>query len=183
MLHFQNTVNKMKRVVYILCISLFVLQGYSQTKYSVPRPTDIQKYQLAAIQLNSSYLIQISYARSHNNTVEEVGRFFGDQLATTWNSTGGFDGLVQGVLYMMVTLVPYGSVDIIVQSSDSVVCVVSGLFPELKEGGAVYGVTYQEYLRFWNAALSRLSEKFGAEYIQKDTDDGLKVTIRNKPPT
>jgi hypothetical protein len=173
----------MKKIIIIIVVSLFIHQGFSQTKYSVPRPTDIQKFQLAATQLNSSYLIQISCARSLNKEVEETGKFLGDQLASTWNRAGGFDGLVQGVMYIMITLVPYGSVDITDQSRDSVVFLVAGLLPELKEGGTFYGVTYQEYLRFWNSAFSRLSEKFGAEYIQKDTDDGLKVTIRKKPPT
>ena len=165
----------------MFCMSMAFLPGLTQTKYSVPKLTDIQNYQLAAIQLNSSYLIQISYAKAHKDKVEEAGKFLGDQLASTWNRSGGFQGLVQGVLYMMVTLVPYGSVEIIEQSPDSVVCVVAGLFPELKEGGSVYGVTYKEYLRFLDAALSRLAGKFNAEYTQNDTDEGLRLIIRKKP--
>lgn len=172
----------MKKILFILSVFLLSLAGGAQTRFTVPVLSDLQKYQAASLQLNGAYLVQISFAKAQKIKVEKAAGYFGDQLATTWNKPGGFDGLVQGILYMMVTLVPYGSVDITGQEGSSVTFLVTGLFPELKEGGSVYGVTYPEYLKFWDISLSRLAGSFGAEYFQKDTDDGLTVTIRRKSP-
>jgi len=173
----------MKKTIFLLGVSFLSLAGSSQTRFTVPVLSDIQKYQAASLQLNGAYLVQISFAKAQKVKIEQAALYFGDQLASTWNKPAGFDGLVQGILYMMVTLVPYGSVDITDQDRNSVTFLVTGLFPELREGGSVYGVTYPEYLKFWDIALSRLAGFFGAGYSQKDTDEGLKVTIRRKSPS
>lgn len=176
------TLSIMKKAIFLLGVCFFTLAVPAQTHYTVPALSDLQKYQAAALQLNGAYLIQISFAKAQNGNVEKAAKYFGDQLASTWNKPAGFDGLVQGIIYMMATLVPYGSVEITGQDSNSVTFLVTGLFPELREGGSVYGVTYPEYLKFWNIALSQLSGYLGAEYCQNDTDEGLRVVIRRKSP-
>jgi len=170
----------MKFLLSALVVTFFSISVFPQGRYTVPGLTDLQKYQNAALEWNASSLIQISYAKSLGKSVEDAGRFMGDQLNVTWNKAGGFDGLVRGLLYMMVTLVPYGSVEITTQTYKGLVYKVTGLYPELREGGSIYNVSWDEYIKFWGTAFSRLAEKMGANYSQNDTDEGLVVTITKK---
>lgn len=170
----------MNKLITLLCISWLTLPAFPQGKFTVPLLTDLQKYQNAALQLNASYLIQIYFAKSLGRTVEEVAIFFGDQVKSTWNPTGGYKGFVQGMLYTMVSLVPYGSVEITEQTENGLVFKVTGLYTELKEGGSIYHVTWEEYIKFLETAYSRVADYIGAKYSLKVTDEGLIVTIRKQ---
>ena len=170
----------MKRLIAILCFFLLSMATFPQRKFIVPNLTDLQKYQNAALQWNGSYLIQISYTKSLGKSVEDIGRFVGDQFAITWNKSGGFDGFVHGMLYTMICLVPYGSVEIVEQTDNGLVYKVTGLYSDLREGGSIFNVTYEEYIKFLEVAFSKLADYMGAKYSQQDTDEGLIVTIREK---
>lgn len=170
----------MQRMLFFLCVSLVAMTAFAQEKFSVPTPSDLQKYQLAAIQWNGAYLMQINYAKSLGKPVAEVAGFVGDQLKGTWSRAAGFDGFVQGLLYLTVALVPYGGVEIIDQSENGLVYRVTGFFSELKEGGSILNVDYGEFLQFWEIVFSRQADSFGAKYTQQDTDEGLLVTIRKR---
>lgn len=172
----------MKKLVAILCVSMFAaLELEAQVKFTVPSLTDIQKYQIAAVQWNGSYLIQISYAKSLGKSVEDVATFVADQFKVTWNKSGGFEGFVRSMLYNMVSFVPNGSVEITEQSDKSIMYKVTGLYSDLREGGSIFNVTYREYVKFWEIVNSRLSDSMGAKYSQKDTSEGLIVTIERNP--
>ncbi len=170
----------MKRMLFSLCVSILSMTAQAQEKFSVPTPSNLQKYQVAAIQWNGSYLMQINYAKSLGKTVPDVARFVGDQLKVTWNRAGGFESFVQGLLYLTVSLVPYGVVEIMEQSGEEIVYRVTGFFSELKEGGSILNVDYSEFLEFWEIVFERQADYVGAKYSHKDTDEGLIVTIRKK---
>ena len=170
----------MKRLLTVTLISLFTIAGIAQGKFTVPSPDALQKYQMASMELNGSYLIQISYAKSLGKSVEDVAIYVGDQYISTWNKQGGFDRFVQKILYMMVTLVPYGSVEITDQTDNKIVYKVSGLFSDLREGGSILNVTFEEYVKFWEIAISTMADSMGAKYSQEDSDEGLIVTITRK---
>jgi hypothetical protein len=167
----------MKRLILIVLVSLLSVAIIAQGKIGVPALTDLQKYQNAAIQWNASWLIQISFAKSLGKSVGEVAGFVGDQVKVTFNTAGGFNRFVQGMLYTMVSLVPYGSVEIIQQTDNEIVYKVTGLYPDLREGGSLFNVTWDDYLKFLETVYSKTADYIGAKYSQKDTDEGLLVTI------
>ena len=170
----------MNRLILVVFTSLLSVTIMAQGKFSVPALTDLQKYQNAAIQWNASWLIHISYAKSLGKSVEDVAGFVGDQLKATFNKAGGFNGFVQGMLYTMVSLVPYGTVEIGKQADNEIVYKVTGLYSDLREGGSVFNVNWDDYLKFIETVYSKAADYFGADYSQKDTDEGLIVTIKKK---
>ena len=170
----------MKRLILVVFVSLLAVTILAQGKFSIPALTDLQKYQNAAIQWNGSWLIQISYARSLGKSVEDVAGFAGEQLKVTYNKAGGFNGFVQNMLYTMVCLVPYGSVEIVEQTDYEIVYKVTGLIADLREGGSVFNVTWEDYLIFLETVYSKTADYLGAKYSQEDTDEGLIVAIKKK---
>ena len=170
----------MKRLVAIMSVSLLAMTAVAQGKFTVPILTDIQKYQLAALNWNGSYLIHISYAKSLGKPVADAAKFAGDQLKGTWLREGGFDSFAHGILYLMVSMVPYGSIEIIEQTDNKLVYKVTGLYSELREGGSIFNVTWEEYIKFLEIVISRQAEYMGTKYSQEDTDEGLIVTLSKK---
>ena len=163
----------MNRSVGIFLVLFISLTITAQNKFSVPILNDQQKYQNAALLLNGSFLIQISYGKSLGKSVEEIAIFAGDQLKSSWNKQGGFQGFVQNTLYMMLTIAPYGNIEILQQNDNEIRCIVKGLYGELKEGGTIFNVTYDEYIRFLGKMFSEIGDSMHADYSQNITDDGL----------
>ena len=54
------------------------------------------------------------------------------------------------------------------------------LFPGLKNAGSFYGITYDEFLDFYDLLHKIIAEYLGAEYSQEVVDDGIIVSIRKK---
>jgi len=170
----------MKRSLIILCFSVLTGTTLAQGQITVPSPSELQKYQLAASQWQSSALIQIAYAKSLGKSASDVAGFAADQMKDSWTNAGGYENFIQRILYLTVTLVSYGHIEIREQTEDEVVYLVTGLFSELKEEGSILDVSYREYLEYWGTIFSAQADYMGAEYNQKDTDEGLLVTIRKR---
>jgi hypothetical protein len=170
----------MKKLISILCVILFATITFAQGKYTIPTPTDLQKYQTAAWQWNGAYITLISYAKSLGKSVEDAGSSIGDIIKVTWNKEAGFDGFVNGMLYVYVTFAPNGTVEIMEQTDNRIQFIVKNFYPPLKETLATFNVTYEEYLKFFDLTISKLAEYMGSKYSQKDSDGNLMVTIEKK---
>ncbi len=167
----------MKKIITVTFVSLTTLLGFSQLNFKAPELTDQQKFRIASLNWNSSLLLQISFGKSLGRSVEDIAAFNGDQLKTAWNRQGGYNGFVNSILYTMVSLAPYGTVEITDQNDNRLVYKVTGLYSELREGGSIYGVTWDEYIKFLEITFSKVATYMGTGYSQKDTDEGLIVTV------
>ena len=168
----------MKKLFVIFCVSLFTTLAFSQGKFIVPTPSDLQKYQDAAWQCNNAYILLVSHAKSVGKSVEETGSFVGDMVKATWNKEIGFDGFVNNILYIWVTYNAGGTIEIMEQSGSKIIFRVKDFHPAAAL--PLYNVSYKEYLQFLESYLSKLAEHMSSTYIQKDTKEGLIVTIAKK---
>jgi hypothetical protein len=170
----------MKKLILLLFVSLFASALFAQEMFTVPVPTDLQKYRSAAWQWSAAYLLQINFAKSMGKSVEDVANFNGDQAKLSWNKEAGFEGFVKGILYNFVCITPQGTVEILEQNDHKVVFQVTKVYPQLKDQGPIFNVTYEEYLKFWSIAIARIGDYLGATYTQKEKDDGIVATIEKK---
>lgn len=168
----------MKKLLVILCVSLFTTLTFAQGKFIVPTPSDLQKYQDVAWQWNNAYILLVSQAKSMGKSAEDAGSFAGDMVKNTWNKEIGFDGFVNNILYIWVNFNAGGTVEISEQSGSKVICLVKDFHP--KDALPLYNVTYKEYLQFFESFLSKLAEHMGSTYAQKDTEQGLIITMTKK---
>jgi hypothetical protein len=170
----------MKKLILLLFVSLFASALFAQDLFTVPTPTDLQKYQSAVSQWNYAYLIQIGFAKSMGKTLEDAAVYAGDQAKVSWNKEAGYEGFVKGMLYNFVCIASHGTVEMIEQNARKVVFQVTNVYPQLKEQGPFFNVTYEEYLKFFNLVASRIGEYLGANYIQNEKDGGILVTVEKK---
>ena len=167
----------MKKLIVVLCFSLFVSMISAQEKFVVPTPSDQEKYQSSAWQWNGAYIILVSYAKSLGKSAEEAGLSVGEIAKSSWSKEVGYDGFVKSMLYIWVTYAPQGTVEITEQTDSKITFVVKNIYPTLKEMLTIYNVSYDEYLKFLNNYVIKLAEHLGLKYAQKSTEEGLILTI------
>lgn len=170
----------MKKVVTILFMTIITTAINAQNKFSVPSLTDLQKYQSAAWQWHGAYIGWLCFGKSLGKSAEETGQAVGDILKRSWNSEIGFEGFANAMIYIWVTFVPDGIVEITEQSDKSILFAVRNFNPPVREALTAYDVTFEEYMKFWDAALNVLGEIIGSEYTQKQTGNDLVVSIKQR---
>jgi hypothetical protein len=171
----------MKKIIAMLCgISLFASTVIAQGKFSVPDISEAEKLSNMTGQWGAMVVLYISYAKSTGKSVDDVAVYAGDQAKVTWDKAVGFEGLVHGMLYHFVSMVPQGKVSILEQTENRVVVNVKDLYPELKESGSIFKVTYGEFQKFWEIAIPRIAEYIGATASFRDAEDGFVVTLEKK---
>lgn len=170
----------MKRFLVIISAIILAAAINAQDKFSVPVLTDLQKYRSAAWQWHGAYVAWLSYGKSLGKTVDETGNDVGEILKKSWNKDIGFEGFANAMLFIWVTFVPDGLVEITHQTDNNVVFIVRNFNPPVKEALVAYNVTFEEYMKFWDAAIIILSDNVGMEYSQKVTENGFEVSIKHK---
>jgi hypothetical protein len=170
----------MKRLTIVMLVFSLTMAINAQNKFSVPTLTDLQKYQSAAWQWHGAYISWLSFGKSLGKSAEETGNAVGDILKQSWNKDIGFDGFANAMLNIWVTFVPSGIVEITRQSDKGIIFVVRNFNPPVKEALTAYNISFEEYMKFWDAAISRLADYIGSEYNQRQTGEGLVVTIKLK---
>ena len=170
----------MKKFFVITSALMLTVAINGQDKFSVPVLTDLQKYQSAAWQWHGAYIGWLAYGKSLGKSVDETGKAVGDILKKSWNKDIGFEGFANAMLFICVTFVPDGQVEITQQSDNAIVLVVRNFNPPVKEALAAYSVTFEEYMKLWDVVIAILAENVCLEYTQKLTDNGFEISIRQK---
>lgn len=165
----------MKRLIMILCVCMLALTTWGQAKFTVPAPTDLQKYQTAVWQWHASYILMIYYAKSMGIPIEEAGSTVGRMALLTWSEETSFDQFVNGILRSFVVSVYKGKVEITSQSEESVEFIVTGFYEPLESTLSIYSITPAELSLFYKAYVSVMAEAFGIKYNVQDTEDGMIV--------
>lgn len=167
----------MKKLIVVLSVCMFALTTWGQAKFTVPAPTDLQKYQTAVWQWHASYILMIYYAKSMGIPIEEAGSTVGKMALLTWSKETNFDGFVNGMLRSFVVSANKGKVEITSQSEESVEFIVTGFYEPLESTLSIYNITPAELSLFYKAYVSVMAETFGINYNVKDTEGGMIVEV------
>lgn len=167
----------MKKLIVLILGCMFALATWGQAKFTVPAPTDLQKYNTAAWQWNGAYVILISYARSLGQTVEEAATTVGDMAAATWDSSMTFDDLINSMLYTYVVMAPSGKAEILEQSAEKVVFSVTDFYKPLDTMLAEYKITRAELTKFYEIYAKQIADIIGVKYAVRETANVITVTI------
>jgi len=167
----------MKKLIVLIVGCMLALATWGQDKFSVPAPSDLQKYNLAAWQWTGAYVILIKYAKSLGQTVEEAAIAAGGIAAATWNSDMTFDDLVNSMVYTYVVLTPSGKVEILEQSPDSVAFSVTNFYKPLDAMLDDFKITRAELSEFYEVYAKQIANLIGVKYEVIETGDIITVTV------
>ena len=169
----------MNKLLFIPVLLLVTVSVSAQETFKVPEISDAAKYTSMVGQANALIANSINYAKSQGKTMEDIARFTGEQFKTSWNKEAGYNGFVNGVLYISTCFFPKAEIGILDQTEKSITYkVVSD--PEFLRGFPLLNVSIDEYLAYLKGVITVVGEYLGAEYMQEFKDSILYVTIKKK---
>lgn len=169
----------MKKITILSVAILFTWVTAAQTEFTVPNPSETQKHELAKGLCYNNILMGISFAKSQGKTVEEYAKYCGDQFRSTGGNELTFEQFVNNELYNYSVMA--GKVEIIEQSESKIVFKISGVYPALKNQGALWGTTFEDLITWLETLYSQIADQVAAATFQmKIVDDGVLVTIAKK---
>jgi len=147
----------MKSKIFILIVAvLFAWATSAQTTFSVPERTPEQQFNRAVSMMHFQTVCAISHGKAMNQSVAETGKYFGELYKKTWDANEGFDYLVKWTIFNLNDFSE--KVEILNQSAEKVVIKVTNLNPAFKDQTDIYGVTFKEYVEFFQNAHNPIAE-------------------------
>jgi len=166
----------MKKITFIIVALLISCVTFAQTKFAVPELSDAQKLQTARNLGYNNIIAAINFAKSQGLTAAEYGEYEGKLFP--WNKENGFEGWINGFIYMNVAMA--GNVKILEQSENKILLRVSDIYPEFEQRGEKFGVTYEEFLKWYEIMFIEIFNNLDCHYSQVNIDEGMKITIEKK---
>lgn len=169
----------MKKLFTLVIAILFVNGLIAQTNFTVPERNAEQQYKRAVSMMHYQTTCAISHGKAMNKSVAETGKYFGDLYKSTWNAEGGFNDLVKWTIFNLNDFSE--KVEILSQSPEKVVVKVTNLNPAFKDQTEIYGVTFKEYVEFFQSSHNQIAEMMNGKILFKIlTENNLEVTFTKK---
>ena len=169
----------MKKLLFIPALFWAITLVTGQELFKVPVIPDAEKWEHMAFQANGLMVNTINYAKSLGKSVNEVAGFTGEQFKTSWDKEAGFNGFVNGLLYISTAFWPKSTLEILDQSETFIQYRIN-IVPEFLQSFPIYNVTFDEYFVFWKGVLVVIGEYLGSVYSQELKDNVLYMTIKKK---
>ena len=165
----------MKKILLLSVLLLTVFTASAQTKFSVPVPTSEQKYNVTRMLLYNNILGFITAAKNDGISAAEFGKKVGALFVPVWDENGGFEPYVNFLLNSWAC--SGDSVNIIEQSIDKLVVVISSLYKPLENQGALFGCSLEDYIAFTNAELKEIAVHYGHSFEMTWGEKGYRIVI------
>lgn len=136
----------MKNLLLGLIMTAILSNAFGQN-FQVPERTVEQKFNR---NLNMVYVFVaagITAAKESGMSIEEHGKYMGDQFKVSWNKEAGFTGYVNGVLFNSESSrrTQDPPIKIIEQNENKIIFDWKPSYKELLNNGPVYGITHEEF--------------------------------------
>lgn len=181
------------RIIVVTVLSIFILSGSiipqekQEQKIDLPQLTLEQKHSRLARSMILSAINGVSFAKSQGKTAEDYAKHMVKLFAPSWSgSRGNPIGLIRGT-YRNYSCFNSFKMEIFSASETEVkgrmtvfgISYFSG--PSLKPSAMTYyGVTLEEYMRFWEVWMEELSDYLGMVYKQEFDGEWINFTVALK---
>jgi len=169
--------------LFIISIILFVaVISYSQTAVTIPEIPLENKYALARSFMYNVGLTALNLAKEEGITAKEYGILCGDIYKAAWPEEKSFEEFSQDCIYHLVCLSgkkdsESPSIVLLNQSENKIVFEVSDLYPGLYEQGEMWGTSYKDMVKWWEATYNQIAGKYNLSFAIKTDENKVIVTI------
>jgi hypothetical protein len=165
----------MKKLCLLAIVLFIVCATYAQTEYSVPTPTMEEKFDMTKMVMNNSFLAHIAVAKSAGMTAEEFGRRSGAIFIPVWDENGGYGPFVNFALYNWAC--SSNGVQIIEQSDEKLVVLVSSIYQPVEEQGFLFGSSVEDLIGYYNGVMNAISNHYGQSFEMTRGEEGYIIVI------
>ncbi len=162
-----------KLAIFILCVSSFSFLSAQQT-FSVPEVTAEQEREVLYNHVTAYFAAGITFAKTQDVSVEEYGKYIGEQFKAFWDPNAGFVFFANQIMFMLQGVNPYAEMKILEQS-DKMICFQMTNLDLLFKQGPMYGINYKEFLSCSEALLKTVANHMKVSFEQKADKDGLYI--------
>lgn len=147
----------------------------AQTEYSVSTPTMEQKFNVSQMHMNNIILAHIAVAKSDGMIPAELGKKIGKVFSIAWDENGGYEPYVNFILYGWSCLAD--GVQIIEQSDEKLVVLVSSLYKPVEDQGVLFGASVEDFAAYFNAMLNEIAVHYAQSIEMTRGEEGYKIVI------
>jgi len=165
----------MKKLCLFTVFLLLVYVASAQTKFTMPVPTLEQKYNVTKMLYYNTILGLITAAKNDGMSAAELGKKSGAVFVPVWDENEGFEPFVNFLLNSWACSAD--SVQIIEQSNEKLVVMVSSMYKPLENQGVLFGSSVEDYTAFINAMLNEIAVHYGHSYEMTKGEEGYKIVI------
>jgi hypothetical protein len=168
------------RKVFISAAFILLAGGaFGQGKFTVPELSFEQKHERANSQIPVFLAAGINFAKTQDVTPYEYGKEIGKLFAQTWDKEAGFDGFVNGMIYISESsrTADDGPIEII-ENDDGSVTIISNPGLMSKYGDTM--ATFEERFECIAGITEQIADYMGCKITREDTKQSSKITIKKK---
>jgi len=165
----------MKRIFLISIVLSLVCAIHAQTEFSVPTPTLEQKYNMTKMLMNNNILGLSLVAKNEGITPEELGKKVGELAIPYWDENGGYEPFVNFMLYSWACTCD--GVQIIEQSNEELVVVISSMYKPIEEQGILFGTSIEDFTAYFNEMLKAIAVHYNRSTEMKWGEEGYRIVI------
>ena len=177
---------KNKTILRIIA-ALIILVGFpraqeKEQKIELPQLTLEEKWETAESNLYYFICCGIAYAKSKGDSPEEFGTFTGEVAAPSWEKgkAKGPAYLVRGISWNKQQFNGF-KLEILAESESSIRGRMNIPWEDvIKERSKRYGVSVDEFNRFFEKKWEAIADYLGLEYKQKVEEDWIVFTVTEK---
>ncbi len=167
--------------LFFLFAAIFLTTGIcAQDLFSIPEVPVEKKHQNMLGQIDAMATVSINFAKTQGLTAADYGKYVGEQFKNSWNKEAGFEGFVKGVLYNTSCFLSDPGMEIITNTSEKVKIKSHLIGHRVKKYEPFYGITYKEYIEFYEAAMSTIGDHLGSKIEFSYDEEWLYTTITKK---
>jgi hypothetical protein len=169
----------MKSLISILLGLFFIGNAIGQDKFTVPELSLEQKHNRVNSQIPAFLSAGISFAKTKDVTPYEYGKYVGKLFASTWDKDAGFDGFVNGMIFISES--GRSNEDRLIEikeNGDGSVTIIRPPGPMSKYGNAF--ATIEERNECMTGVLEQIAKYMGCTISREDTELTSIITIKKK---
>jgi hypothetical protein len=165
----------MKKLCLVSIVLFLVCAANAQTEYSVPAPTMEEKLNMTKLVMNNTILALITVAKNEGMSAEEFGKKCGAVFIPAWDENGGYEQFVNFELFNWACSAD--DVQIIEQSDEKLVVMVSSMYQPLEEQGVLFGSSVEDYTAYFNAVMNEIADHYNQSFEMTWGEEGYRIVI------
>jgi len=169
----------MKKLIITAALILFAGVAFGQGKFTVPELSFEQKHNRTNSQIPVFLAAGINFAKSQDVTPYEYGKELGKLFAPTWDKEAGFDGFVNGMIYISESSRTNDDGPIMIKENDNGSVTIISPPGVMSKYGDTYATSEERY-QCMNGILEQIADYMGCTFTREYTDQSFKTTIKKK---
>jgi hypothetical protein len=169
----------MKKVIIAAAFILLAGVVFGQGKFTVPELSFEQKHDRTNSQIPVFLAAGINFAKTQDVTPYEYGKKIGKLFAPTWDKEAGFDGYVNGMIYIIESSRTTDDGPIEIKENDDGSVTIIRNQGRMSKYGDTYA-TFEERCECMTGIAEQIADYMGCTITREDTKQSSKITIKKK---